>query len=259
LFRPGGWDIILAVRWSKDKLSAPDYIIFCLVLFSAHTVQGITGFGAVVLALPFLTQFTPLPLSELIPVLIAINLVQAGWVAWSERRRIDRRRAATMLVLAAAGLPIGLALYHWLPADHLKTALGSFVALVAVYNLARREAGSRVPVRFYLPLNFIGGIAQGALAIGGPFLVIYAARVLPDKSDFRATLMLTWTALNIVLCATHAAAGSYTPSSGLLIAAALPLVIAGNYAGLALHQRVPERPFRIGVFSILLVSGLALI
>jgi len=234
-----------------------NYAVFCLVLCLTHLVQGITGFGAVVLALPVLVYF--FPLKTLIPALIVVNLLQALWFAVTEREHIHRRHALSIGLLSLAGLPLGWAVYQYLPADQLKLALGVFVVVVAVYNLAGIKSPVPVPQRLYHLLNFLGGVTQGALASGGPFLVIYAARMLEHKSAFRATLSVVWTLLNFTLCVTYALSGSFQTDQVPLLALALPCVAFGTVLGNALHRRMPMKPFRTLIFLVLLFSGLILL
>ena len=47
-------------------------------------------------------------------------------------------------------------------------------------------------------LLFCGGIIQGAFGTGGPFVVIYSSKALPDKKVFRVTLSLLWLSMNSI-------------------------------------------------------------
>ena len=233
------------------------YTVFVAVLLLTHLIQGITGFGAVALALPVLVYF--FPLKTLIPALVFVNLLQAAWFATTERKHIHPEHFRSIMLLSLAGLPVGYAVYRYLPTDQLKIALGVFVIVVAVWNLSGITLKRSVPLAYYHLLNFLGGIAQGSLASGGPFLVIYAARMLKDKSEFRATLMLVWTVLNILLCITYTASQSWTADMIPLIGLAIPCIIIGTVAGIYLHDRIPQKPFRTLVFSILLICGFVLL
>jgi len=240
-----------------DEVDLLSWAIYCLALGFSHLVMGVTGFGAIVLALPVLTFF--FPVKTLIPALVAVNLAQAAWFAVTERRHIHQRHARSIIVLALAGLPIGYAVFKYLSAEQLKIGLGAFVVVVAAWNLAGIQLQRQVPAGYYHLLNFLGGITQGALACGGPFVVIYAARMLTDKSAFRATLSLVWTVLNSILCITYLATGRFGADTVPLLGLALPGVAFGTVAGIVLHERIPQKPFRVLVFTILFISGLVLL
>lgn len=238
-------------------MEVESYAIYCVVLCLSHLVQGITGFGAIVLALPVLTFF--FPLKTLIPALIVVNLIQTTWLVATERKHIHSRHARTIVLLSLVGLPFGYAVYRFLPSDQLKIGLGMFVVIVATWNLSGFTSKRQAPLPLYYLLNLMGGFVQGAIASGGPFMVIYAARMLKDKSAFRATLSVVWTVLNVILCCTYTATQTWSSDMLPLIGLALPCMALGTALGMALHQRIPEKPFRTLVFSILLVSGLVLL
>jgi len=44
-----------------------------------------------------------------------------------------------------------------------------------------------------------------------------------------------------------------------LMGFAIPCIIFGTALGIVLHDRIPQKPFRTLIFSLLLVSGLILI
>jgi len=240
-----------------SELNAVSCLVLIATLFLSHLVQAVTGFGAVVLALPILVYF--FPLETLVPALVAVNLIQAGYFALRERRQIHRRHAVSLLSLSLLGLPLGYSIYRYLPETQLKIGLGFIAMAVASWNLAGLKMSRPLPPPFYHGLNFLGGIAQGALASGGPFLVIYAAKNLPDKSAFRATLSLAWTVLNLILCLSYTAAGSWKMDMVPVIAVALPVIALATWLGLRLHERIPHKPFRVGVFILLFLSGLFLL
>ena len=234
-----------------------ELVVLALSLCVTHLVQGITGFGAIVLALPVLTFF--FPLKVMIPALILINLIQAIWFAVTQRKYINWPHAKKLVIYSGIGLPIGYLVYEYLPAEQLKIALGVFVVIVAIWNLSGIAEKHDLPQPFYSILIFLGGIIQSALASGGPFMVIYAAKMLPEKSEFRATLNVLWIVLNLVLCITYTVTGAWNAQMLPIIIVGLPCVVFGTIVGIIVHEKIPQRPFSLIVFIILLISGLILL
>lgn len=233
------------------------WVVFCLTFFLANLVQGITGFGSVVLTISVLAFFFPVKL--LVPVLVAISLAPMIWFALVGRRKIHWGHVRIILLLALAGLPLGYLIYRFLPAGTLKISLGVFVVLVAGANLVGLRVRVGIPALFYYLLNFLGGIFQGALAAGGPLLIIYAARSLEDKAAFRATLSIVWIVLNSILCIAYLATGAFSRSMLPAMGVGIGCMLLGTALGMLVHDRLPEKPFRILVFVLLLISGVALL
>jgi uncharacterized membrane protein YfcA len=231
---------------------AASWIVFCLVFVLAHLVQGITGFGASVLAFLF-------PVKLLVPVLVVVSLVQMAWFALIDRRHIHWSQARIILLLSLPGLPLGYLVYRFLPAGALKIVLGIFVVLVAGTNLSGLRMKIKIPRLCFYILNVLGGVIQGALAAGGPLLIIYAARMLQDKAAFRATLAVVWIVLDSILCITYAVTGGFSEPMLPMIGLGTGCMVLGTVLGMLAHARIPQKPFRVLVFVLLLISGLALL
>ena len=112
-------------------------------------------------------------------------------------------------------------------------------------------------LKFFL---FCGGVIQGAFGTGGPFIVIYATKALPEKSLFRVTLSLLWLTINSSRLAVWAAKGELSNLNlWKMILICFPFWIAGILAGDYLHHRVSERNFKYGVYALLGISGVVML
>jgi uncharacterized membrane protein YfcA len=100
-----------------------------------------------------------------------------------------------------------------------------------------------------------GGIVHGLYASGGPLIVLYASRAIPDKGAFRSTLSALWVVVNTALVAVHIAGGSINAATAKATAYLLPSLLLGIAAGEFLHDRIDERRFRLVVFALLVVAG----
>jgi uncharacterized protein len=101
----------------------------------------------------------------------------------------------------------------------------------------------------------LGGIMQGAFGTGGPLTVVYADRVLTDKSVFRATLSMLWLTLNTILVCTFAATGRMDHEQLWLNVICLPATLAGMWIGTHTHYRMNERIFRLSVYGVLVMAS----
>ncbi|MFQ3547490.1 MAG: TSUP family transporter [Termitinemataceae bacterium] len=108
----------------------------------------------------------------------------------------------------------------------------------------------------YILLLILGGIVHGAFASGGPLVVLYAAKALPDKGSFRATLCLLWTSLNSVLLWNYMLSKTFTPMIIEGTLGMIPFLVAGIIAGEYIHNRVNSELFGKFVFIALLCTGL---
>jgi len=228
-----------------------------LVVLATHALEAVTGFGCTVLALPFVTAL--LGLREGVLVLTVLAFIISSYIAIAKRRDIDFKRYAIILGFVLAGLPVGMLLFRSVDPAPAKKALAAFIVLASAAQLAKlllpRLAGGRLPRAAAYALLVAGGIVHGMFSSGGPLVVLYASRELPEKGAFRATLCLLWTSLNAIIIGSYLASGELGAGSLRTIGLLLPFLVAGIFVGERLHDRVDQRSFSIVVFSALLLSG----
>lgn len=231
-----------------------------LVVFITHGLEAITGFGCTVLALPFVVALVGVQKGVILLAIIAWLL--ALYIAIKYRRSIHLREFGVIALCAGIGLPVGIYAFSHVSAGLLKKALGVFIVVAAGVSLFRARRGAKpggTDLPIYHPLLVLGGAVHGAFASGGPLVVLYAAKKLRDKGQFRATLCLLWATLNTVLMATYAGKGLLDGEMMGLVAGMMPFLVAGVVVGEKVHGHVDEALFRKVVFSVLLCVGVIMI
>ena len=234
-----------------------------LTVLATHLIEGVTGFGSSVLALPFLTPLAGI--KNAVPMLCLLNCVMAAYLVCRSRKSISWREFGFIALWVAPGVPLGLALYEFLPAAQLCVLLGAAMVVIGadgtrkcLKRCAAPDAASAGVKRsfFMRALLLCGGIIQGAFGSGGPFIVIYATKALPEKSLFRVTLSLLWLATNSVRLVVWCVQGTVWNRENLTLSlAALPFMVAGVLIGDWLHRRVAGGVFRLCVYIVLAVAG----
>lgn len=231
--------------------------IFGLIVLVTHMLEGITGLGATVLALPFAILLFGIGVA--VPVLVILALFLSFYILAVSYRNILWKEYAKISLLAGLGLPLGIWGFSALSEKMLKILLAAFMLAVSVRGLyvtmKRPGRGSGVLRRLSPAFLVLGGGMHGAFSSGGPLVIVYATEAIPDKSRFRATLSMVWITMNLILLGQFAARGYVTPEVQRIALCALPFVIAGAVIGNRVHKRVRESTFVKMVYGILLVSG----
>lgn len=227
------------------------------IALAAFTTEGAIGFGGTVLIASLGAQL--IPLDQLLPAFVPINLALSAWLVVRGWRAIAWRLLATEIAPAVAvGAVIGLALFHLPAKTALALAFGGFVAALATLQLVRPAQGSLAQPWRALML-VAGGIAHGLFGTGGPMIVYVARRRVADKRAFRATLSLLWLALNLALVANFAALDLYAGRETLVLGAALAVVVVpGLWLGQKLHDALDPVRFERAVWCVLWLAGSAL-
>ncbi len=225
----------------------------------AYTVEAVTGFGSIVIALSLGALVLPIP--ELLPVLVPLNILQSGYLTWRYRNRIHLPTLLRLILpLMAVGTLAGYLLRPALGGVLLQTLFGLLIVWFAcreLWRMWRTGTSSRHGPVATRGLMFAAGVSHGLFASGGPLLVYALAGTALDKAALRATLIAVWFSLNSLLTAIFLVDGSLLPALPRLVLY-LPVVLVGLVAGEWLHSRIDERRFREFVFMLLVVTGVLL-
>lgn len=258
-----------------------------IVVFITHGLEAITGFGCTVLAMPFVSMLLGLDTAKFILAVLA--WVLALYFVITAFKKIVWKQFGIIIAFVGLGMPLGMLAYSYLDKVVLTKALSVFIIFSAGYQLWKRillplrasaassagnpEAPSLIatdgqvpqptakglPKQFYWFLLFLGGIVHGAFATGGPLVVLYASKALPDKGNFRSTLTLLWTTLNSVLMVQFFLQGKFNAETGMQLGIMAPFLVAGIIAGEIAHKRVDSDLFSKIVFSMLFLTGLIML
>ena len=222
----------------------------------AYTLEAITGFGSIVIALSLGALL--LPIEQLLPILVPLNICMTGYLVWRHRQMIDRSLLLGMILPGmVVGTLIGYVLLPWLDAALAKRLFGALVLWFAARELWRIRHASAQAVRpLWLSrlLSLCAGVSHGLFASGGPLLVFALTGTQLDKASLRATLVTVWFSLNSLLTLAFLVDGRLLPALPQVLSYA-PLLLIGVWLGERLHQRFNEQHFRIAIYLLLLVTG----
>ena len=236
------------------------FIWLGLCILLAYTVEALTGFGSIVIALSL--GALVLPVDALLPILVPLNILMTGPLSWRLRRHVDWRLLWRLIIpMMVLGTMTGYVMRPWLGDMLVRMLFGALVvwfagrSLWAMYHRLPERHRPRWMTRVWIGL---AGITHGLFASGGPLLVYGLTGEALDKSRFRATLLLVWFILNLLLTVAFLIDGSLLAALPSLLWY-LPLLPLGVWVGETLHGRIDETRFRMLVYVLLLFAGAALL
>jgi len=159
------------------------FVIFALFVLVGSTVQSLTGFGGIIIALTLGALLYPI--HELLPVLAPMSLAVTGTILVRYGARADLRLFfGLVLPVVGVGFAAGVTLFASVEIPWAERAYGALVLLFAGMELARAlrspgaarsedprpDRGPRSVARL-APWMLVAGLAQGMYASGGPVLV----------------------------------------------------------------------------------------
>ena len=234
-------------------------LLVALGAFLGGLLNGLTGFGTAMSALPVWVQVLPpllaSPLAIVCSVAGQLQTLPAIWHA------IEVRRIWPFVAGGLLGVPIGTLLLPRIDAPLFKTVVG--ILLIAscgflLLNRARKAwaGGGRAADA---GVGFAGGILGGLAGLSGMLPTLWAELRGWEKDARRAVFQGYNLSILLVALAWQAMAGLLTIELGRLLLVALPGTILGAWIGRRIYARLDTRRFSRLVLVVLLFAGIALI
>jgi uncharacterized membrane protein YfcA len=232
-----------------------------IVLWSGGFIGGVASGGAgfaagVVGSAVWLHAIAPVHVAVLV---VAGGIVMQCTTLWTLRHSIEVRRLWPFIAAGVLGVPVGVWLLVRTDAGTLKTAIGVFLIVYAIYALgARRLPHVNAGRGAEIVIGFISGIMGGLGGYNGVLPAVWTQLRGWSKEKSRAFYQPF---IMVVHTATIAALGTIAVDrEGLvLLALALPAMALGTWVGWNLYGRLDEVRFRQALAVMLLVSGAILV
>jgi uncharacterized membrane protein YfcA len=234
----------------------PGEIAFGLgVVVAAGFMRGFTGFGFAMAAVPLLALV--IPPARAVPFVILVQLMAGVW-DWREARKHAHWPSVPWLMAGAImGTPLGTLGLAAMSPNWARLAIAGAV-LLAVLLLARGLKLTQMPGRPALAATgLLAGVLNGIAAMPGPpVIVLYLAGTVAVEIG-RASLLIFFSVNNAVGAVSAGTAGLIPPSTLVLAACALPLLLGTQWLGRRVFLRAsPGRYRQVALIFLSLLAAL---
>lgn len=239
---------------------------FMLIAAPAVVFAGVSkagfGSGAAFAAAAVLALVVPpgLALGVMLPLLMLMDLatLRPYWGRWNAQ-------AAGVLILGGVpGVALGAVFYQAVDQHVIRLLIGAVAIGFSGWKMLEIAGLMPAPGRA-LPrwAGLIAGAAAGFTSFvshaGGPPAAVYLLSRRMGKSEFQATTVLVFWAINIAKFIPYAMLGLFTLQTGTANLMLAPFALLGVYLGVQAHRRVPERLFFLVTYILLIATGTKLI
>lgn len=224
------------------------------VVVLAAVLRAFTGFGFGLTAVPVFALMMPptqaVVLSTSLTLGISLLTLRTYWGGFSPGQLLP------VLVMSLFGTILGASLLTGFSPGQFQLWIGLTVILTCVVLSLYRPRRQKAGVALGGVTGLVSGVMNGAFAIPGPPLIIYAMATETEPARTRS-LLITFFAFSALLAlATYAAAGFFTPASPWLFLLSFPAMYAGDKLGYRLFRRYGTAMYRRIALCLLFGLGL---
>lgn len=235
-------------------------VVAALAALAGSTVLASLGFGIGMVATPILLLV--LDPQTAVVVLNTVSVPITGLLVWQTRHHIRFKDALPVAALGLAGTLIGA---YVLSTSGERVLRLSIVVLIII--LTAGTALNPVGLQGKIPypkvvggaVGFIVGIMLGALAIGGPLLVLFILSQGWKRHSIRAFMSLYLFVIEVAATAAYIPTGLLNQERVLLALVALGPVLLGFWLGSRVAGRLNEELFRRLAIGVIVASSLSVL
>jgi len=161
-----------------------------IVLFAGlcgGLVQGLTGFGAVIMIMIFLPNILPIDQSAGVAGVMMLGSVLT--LVYRNRHEIRLTRIIIPFLVYASVATWSVHLGHVLDVHLLRMLLGGLLVALSIYfSFSKRQGDSQYPWFIAGIFMIISGFFNGLFGIGGPLMALYFLSKAHSMSQYLADL-----------------------------------------------------------------------
>lgn len=229
-------------------------VIGSIIFFASAMLQGLSGFGFSILAIPLITLF--ISPRTAVPVLILFSMIINIVVLYSTWKEINLRKIWILLVFAIISMPLGAHLLIILNENTLKIFIGSSIFLFGLLLLLGFKKQFKHEKIAMIPIGLISGLLGGSISISGPPIILFMANKGVEKHAFRGNLAVYFFLLNLFTVPVYFLNGLFTKEVLSFSAVFFPGLLAGVIAGNLLSHKIKEDHFRKLTLILLILMGI---
>ncbi|SDK31038.1 hypothetical protein SAMN05660337_0038 [Maridesulfovibrio ferrireducens] len=233
------------------------FIAVPLILLSSGFLQGLTGFGSALIAMPLLAFIIDIKTAVAVCTLCGVTITLR--MCLNLRSSLDLKKIMPLIIGSVPGSIFGTLVLKELDGHIITLFLGILVSGYATYSLFVKPVALKLKPAWGLLAGFLTGSITAAISAGGPPTLIYSSLMGWKKNELKATLSGFFLAAAVMGATGHLLSGLTTQYVLKLFLASIIPVQLGVYLGHTLSGKVSEGLYKRMVMILLVFMGIMLI
>ena len=228
-----------------------------LIFLFAGFVQGLTGFGSILVAAPLLCLI--IDIKAAVPLCMLSSVVITSVLTFQLKQQCDYKKIAPLCIGTLPGIAFGVTILASMHSGTIRFFLGLLLILYSLYSLLFTLKPRNLHQGWSLLAGFLSGAIGAAFGTGGPPTIIYTTLNNWKKDEVKATLTSFFLFNSLIISITHAISGLTTKTVFTYFLTAAPFILIGTLAGSRLYRFLTGEKYIKLIFFFLIVMGILMI
>lgn len=232
-------------------------LVIVITAFGAAFVQGVSGFGFALVAMPILSGLTSIQTAA--PLVALTTLINNLILCVYYRQSFDRKVVINLLIGSMLGIPIGFLALDYIPTALMLIGLGVTIVIYSLYSLVSPVVPIVRSKLWAYGAGFLSGILLGSFNLPGPPIILYGSSQRWSQEKFKGNLTsFFWVSVAIVVLG-HGFSNRISEEIIRQFLIAIPSLMSGLFLGVVLAKKFDPNIFRKVITVLLAIIGVRLI
>ncbi len=234
-----------------------DPLLIGLIFLLAGFIQGMTGFGSALVAIPLLSLFLDIKIA--VPLCMLNSLVITTFLSLKMRQHLDRKKITPLCLAAVPGIIVGSTLLKHVSSTVIRISIGILLVAYSLYSLFSKPKPRKLHKAWSYVAGFTSGAIGAAFSAGGPPTIIYTTLNGWSKDEIKATLSGFFLFNSYLTASVHAMSGLTTLQVFSFFLVSAPFVLLGTVLGSICYGKIPRTLYLQLIFAFLVLMGTMMI
>ncbi len=232
-------------------------LLISIIFLLAGFVQGMTGFGSALVAIPLLSLI--IDIKSAVPLCILNSMVITTYLSLKMRTHLNTEKILPLCIAAVPGIIVGSTLLKRVSSGLIQSSLGILLIVYSLYNLYSTPHPRNLNRSWSYVAGFMSGAIGAAFSAGGPPTIIYATLNNWKKDTIKATLSGFFLFNSYLIAVFHAVNGLTTIDVFTQFMISAPFVLLGTVLGTICYGKIPRERYLQIIFAFLVLMGIIMI
>lgn len=233
-----------------------DFLMVAIVWLFAGFINGLSGMGAAMIAVPVLSLV--LDMQTNIAISCILIPIMSAMLAWKMRQYCEPQLVLPILLGAIPGSIVGTYILKYVPTLYLQITMAVVLTSYTIWALMQKntdlEHKDNKIIIFIA--GFIAGITGSSLSFFAPPLAIYVIYAGWPPTKTMGTLCISYVIMSFISCVFQAIAGLYTVKVIALSLVAIPVSMIGTVIAFPIIKYLVPKTFRMILLVVIALSGI---
>jgi uncharacterized membrane protein YfcA len=225
-----------------------------IVAFLAGFVNGFTGFGAMLVALPLMVLF--IDIKTAIPLITMLGITINFVLVFQLAKHFEVKKWLPLFIAALPGIPVGIYILKTMDPRFLEVLIGAVVIMTATATRQLKSPVTELKKFWAYAAGFAAGLLGGSIGAPGPPVVIYTSLQPWTKQQVKATMVALFTLGGPGILFLQFFYGFITKDVLLNFSFCILPLVFGVLTGVFLFERIKDAIYRRFVYVLLLALGI---